>query len=109
MLYTKKKGQSNDEINFPDEGITLSVKQEELLSKVDKNIIQYILYKNYPYLSVKNTNFSQTFISVAVYNEETGKKGDIYTIEKELRPLIAFSKEKYDTKNILVAIILMLV
>ena len=52
VLYTKKKAQSNDEINFTDEGIAITLKQEELLSIVDKNIIQYIVYKNYPYLSV---------------------------------------------------------
>lgn len=71
VLYTKKKAQSNDEINFTDEGIAITLKQEELLSIVDKNIIQYIVYKNYPYLSVNNTYFSNTFISVAVYNEAT--------------------------------------
>ena len=109
VLYTKKKAQSNDEINFTDEGIAITLKQEEFLSIVDKNIIQYIVYKNYPYLSVNNTYFSNTFISVAVYNEATGEKGDIDQIDKELRPLIAFSKEKYDTKNIHVAIIIMLV
>lgn len=98
MYFTKKKEdpKSNDDISFTDGSIAISIKEQELLTKHNRDVLQYILYLNYPYLSVNNTFLSHTFISISIFNETTGQKGYIPDIEKELRPKILYSTERYN-------------
>ena len=98
ILFTKKKEEpkSNEAIAFVDSLITISIKEQELLTAHNRDLLQYIVYKNYPYLAVNNTYLSKTFVSISIYNETTGQKGYIPDIEKDLRPRIIFSKERYN-------------
>ena len=98
LLFTKKKEEpkSNEAIAFVDSLITISIKEQELLTAHNRDLLQYIVYKNYPYLAVNNTYLSKTFVSISIYNETTGQKGYIPDIEKDLRPRIIFSKERYN-------------
>ena len=98
MLFTKKKEEpkSNEAIAFVDSLITISIKEQELLTAHNRDLLQYIVYKNCPCLPVNNTYLSKTFVSISIYNETTGQKGYIPDIEKDLRPRIIFSKERYN-------------
>ena len=78
--------------DFPEHGIKLRIKKKKLLKKFKADLMQILIYRNYPHLSVNSTQSENKFISIRFF------KGDneinVTDINNDDRPEILFDKNK---------------
>ena len=78
--------------DFPEHGIKLRIKKMKLLKKFKADLMQILIYRKYPHLSVNSTQSENKFISIRFF------KGDneinVTNINNDDRPEILFDKNK---------------
>ena len=83
--------------DFPEHGIKLRIKKKKLLKKFKADLMQVLIYRKYPYLSVNSTQSENKFISIRFF------KGDneinVTDINNDDRPEILYDKNKMNFKK----------
>ena len=81
------------EFNFTEYGIQLRIKKKKLLKKFKADLMQIIIYRKYPQISINNTESENKFISIKFFKDNNEVEVD--DIDDDDRPEIVFEKTKF--------------
>ena len=81
------------EFNFTEYGIQLRIKKKKLLKKFKADLMQIIIYRKYPQISINNMESENKFISIKFFKDNN--EVEVEDIDDDDRPEIVFEKTKF--------------